>query len=300
MKKSKNKFNLILYSVLIIVLTCAVIVGGVLYMNGAVAWFAKNRRVQANGMAVNLKDLGITDLYYVRYDNKDGGKFTKVSGNAFTFTDLTPGDSVTIMAVYLSDSNDTRRLDIQFKDMGGGEKALVKDGKYYYFGTQLKVTKKALNGGAAEEVNKFLVEPPEYIGTADNPDKPDSPDDPNDPGSYIYYKSEVAADKINDIGLASTSDAATLENGAYSCLAELANSTDADGKKLYDTATNTLNGVIIDGTKSDISLNDYKVRVLEFTVKFENYKDISQNDYQDFGSNGEKCTRHLVTSVYEN
>ncbi len=128
-------------------------------MNGAVAWFAKNRKVDANGMAVNLRDLGIEDLYYVRYDGKND--FTKVNGNTFTFVDVAPGDTVTIKAIYLSDSDDERKLDILFKDMGGGEAPLVKDGKYYYFGTQLKVTQKAINGGTAEDVNKFLVDPPE-------------------------------------------------------------------------------------------------------------------------------------------
>lgn len=252
MKKSKRKFNLILYSVIIVVLVCAIVIGGILFKNVAVAWFAKNMSVNANGMAVSLKDLGISDYYYVRYDMRET-TFTKVSGNSFTFRDIVPGETVTIKAVYLTDDNDTRTLDIHFMDMGGGERPLVKDGKYYYFGTQLRVTKKVINGGTAEELENlneyYLVTPPT---------------------NKIYYQSEgenAPAVTANDIILAQTL---------------------ALPQEKLDVSDLNL---------SESELEGKAARIIEFTITFENYPDVDQNDYQNFGKGAEQCLRHLVTYV---
>ncbi len=182
MKIAKKHIPLILHSVLAIVLVCAIIVSAIIIMNPSVAWFATNDRVDATGAAVDLSTLGITDKYYSR--NGDG-EYTEITEWAHIFEKLTPGDTVTVKAEYTSESQDDINLKVYFRDMGGGDAPLVtEDGKYCYFGTQLRVTQKTMNGATPENVNAFLVTPP--------PDK-------------IYYDAETTANDIHigDITVAS-------------------------------------------------------------------------------------------------
>lgn len=158
MKITKKQIPLILHSVLAIVLVCVIIVSAIIIMNPSVAWFATNDRVNANEAAVDLSTLGITDKYYSRYGD---GEFAEITSLAHVFEKLTPGDTVTVKAEYTSEAQEDINLKVYFRDMGDGEVPLVtEDGKYCYFGTQLRVTQKTMNGATPEDVNAFLVEPP--------------------------------------------------------------------------------------------------------------------------------------------
>lgn len=162
MKNNENsqKTTLLKQAVTIMVLFVVLGVNAIIYFSRAFAWFADNRKVQTNGATVNLAGFGISDVYFSK--GVGAAEFTEISSWDHVFQNLNPGESVSIKAQYTNDSDKTHVLNVYFGlDDDSKETPLVKDGKYYYLSTQLKITDITLNGVAqsiAEE--KFLMTPP--------------------------------------------------------------------------------------------------------------------------------------------
>ncbi len=180
MKITKKELPLIMHGVLVVALFCLLFVSVAVLMNKSVAWFAQNRKVDANGASVSLKDLGITDKYYAkRYSaqTKTETDYTEITSWEHLFDNLMPGDTVSIKAEYQSAEDQPRNLNVFFKALD--ETPLIKtatvDGTektyYYYFGSQLKITTALtyeMQNGAENETTKtesalnlFLVTPPQ-------------------------------------------------------------------------------------------------------------------------------------------
>ena len=160
-------------SLIIMIFLAFLLVFAVFYFNHSMAWLSQNREVNANGASVQLASLGITDTY----SSKGVGEadYAPITEWDRIFSGLMPGDSVSIKAEYENTPGTTRTLRVVFSPGSDGETPYIdKSGKYwkyYYFGTQLKITSVSLtvDGKALEEViflmtpgeEGFLMEPPD-------------------------------------------------------------------------------------------------------------------------------------------
>lgn len=160
MKITKKDMPLIMHGVLVVALFCLLVLSVVILLNNSsVAWFAQNKKVDANGMSVSLKDFGITDKYYAKY-NKHGTQteYEEITSWKHLFDNLWPGDTVSIKVEYTGTEDQLRNLKVSFKALD--EKPLEKtvDGqtRYFYFGSQLRII--AING-VEQTDGPFLVTP---------------------------------------------------------------------------------------------------------------------------------------------
>ena len=156
-EKTKN-IRLMVQSLIIMIFLAFLVVFAVFYFNHSMAWLSQNTEVNANGASVQLATLGITDTYFSK---GVGEAETKIEAWDRIFSELMPEDSVSIKAEYKNNSGTTRTLKVVFSPGSDGETPYVEDGKFYYFGTQLKITSISLNvEGKVAETGKFLMEPP--------------------------------------------------------------------------------------------------------------------------------------------
>lgn len=159
-EKTKN-IRLMVQSLIIMIFLAFLVVFAVYYFNHSMAWFAQNREVNANGASVQLASLGITDTY----SSKGVGEaaYTKIEAWDHIFRELIPGDSVSIKAEYENTSGSARTLRVVFSPGSDGETPYIEESsKYYYFGTQLKITSISLNGDEkAPGEGIFLMTPPD-------------------------------------------------------------------------------------------------------------------------------------------
>ena len=162
MKNRGNSKNttLLKRSAVMLVLLAVCLVSAVVCFHRAFAWFSENRKVTANGATVNLDGYGITDVYFSK--GVGAADYTQITGWDHLFQDLNPGESLSIRAQYANQSDETHVLRVYFGlNDGNSVTPLVKDGKYYYFGTQLKITEVVLNGVAQSVADQtFLMTPP--------------------------------------------------------------------------------------------------------------------------------------------
>lgn len=157
-EKTKN-IRLMVQSLIIMIFLAFLVVFAVFYFNHSMAWLSQNTEVNANGASVQLASLGITDTYF----SKGVGEadYAPITEWDRIFSELMPEDSVSIKAEYKNNSGTTRTLKVVFSPGSDGETPYVEDGKFYYFGTQLKITSISLNvEGKVAETGKFLMEPP--------------------------------------------------------------------------------------------------------------------------------------------
>ena len=150
-------------SLIIMIFLAFLMVFAVFYFNHSMAWLSQNTEVNANGASVQLASLGITDTY----SSKGVGEaeYTKIEAEAWDhiFRELIPGDSVSIKAEYENTSGSARTLRVVFSPGSDGETPYIEESsKYYYFGTQLKITSISLNGDEkAPGEGIFLMTPPD-------------------------------------------------------------------------------------------------------------------------------------------
>ena len=177
------------------------------------AWFANNEEVYSNGMQLKVDTLNITMTYYRK--GPSDSEYEKINSFASIFSDLVPGDEVSVKIVYDSKEDEDYSASISLDSFDDCETPVVIDGKYYYLASQLKIVK----------TDEFLLEPPENLLSYDQPQ--------------------------------------TLSNLTVGTLTVAANS------------------------ESEF----------EFTVRFENYLDVNQDAYQNFGvDNDGKCYRIITTT----
>lgn len=159
-KETSKNVALLKQTVVILILLVALGVTAIIYFNRSFAWFADNKNVTANGAAINLAEFGISDVYYSK--GVGAVDYTEISSWNHVFQDMNPGDSVSIKASYTNHSDDTHVLRVYLGLYDGTEETpLVKDDKYYYFSTQLKITDVVLNDAAQSVAdNTFLMTPP--------------------------------------------------------------------------------------------------------------------------------------------
>lgn len=158
-EKTKN-IRLMVQSLIIMIFLAFLVVFAVFYFNHSMAWLSQNTEVNANGASVQLASLGITDTY----SSKGVGEaeYTKIEEWDRIFEELMPGDSVSIKAEYENTSGSARTLRVVFSPGSDGETPYIDEsGKYYYFGTQLKITSISLNGEKAPGEGIFLMTPPD-------------------------------------------------------------------------------------------------------------------------------------------
>ena len=148
-------------SLIIMIFLAFLMVFAVFYFNHSMAWLSQNTEVNANGASVQLASLGITDTY----SSKGVGEaeYTKIEKWDRIFEKLMPGDSVSIKADYENTSGSARTLRVVFSPGSDGETPYIEESsKYYYFGTQLKITSISLNGDEkAPGEGIFLMTPPD-------------------------------------------------------------------------------------------------------------------------------------------
>lgn len=113
MKITKKELPLIMHGVLVVVLFCLLIVSVAILMNNSVAWFSQNKKVDANGASVSLKDLGITAKYYAKRGTEEN--YTEITEWAHLFENLMPGETVSIKAEYTSTEDQPRNFKVLFK-----------------------------------------------------------------------------------------------------------------------------------------------------------------------------------------
>ncbi|MGN1078428.1 MAG: hypothetical protein ACI4ST_07910 [Candidatus Gallimonas sp.] len=162
MKNEENpkKISLLKQSVAILALLVLLGVNVVIYFSRSFAWFANNENVEANSTTVNLAEFGISDAYFFKGVGADD--YTEISSWDLVFQNMNPGESVSIKGQYTNNSDKTHTLSLYFGLFDGStETPLVKDGKYYYLSTQLKITDVVVNG-VAQSVSdeKYLMSPP--------------------------------------------------------------------------------------------------------------------------------------------
>lgn len=174
MKFTKKEPSLVLHGVYIVALFCLLGLSVVILWNNSVAWFAENKRVTAGGASVTLQDLNITDKYYATAIN--GTDYTEITAWDHLFENLMPGDAVKLKAEFTNNSDADRTFDICFENINGDDTPLTKtvetnsggaastETRYYYLGTQLKITAITFNEGGTvgdSALNGFLTEPSE-------------------------------------------------------------------------------------------------------------------------------------------
>ncbi|MGN1093933.1 MAG: hypothetical protein ACI4SC_03035 [Candidatus Neoclostridium sp.] len=162
MSDPKNKSLLKRTAVMAVVLLVLIVVFGinvVIYFNRSFGWFSRSLNANAKGMEVSLAGYGITDVYFRKGVGESD--YTEITSWDSVFSGLSPGDSVSIKAQYSNDSGTAHTLGVYFGIGDGNEIPLVKDGKYYYFGTQLKITEIVIDGNEQSFTgDKFLMTPP--------------------------------------------------------------------------------------------------------------------------------------------
>lgn len=185
MKFTKKATPLFLHGAYIVALFCLLGLSVIILWNNSVAWFANNKQVGADGASVTLKELGITDKYYAA---KGTDEYAEITTWAHLFENISPGDTVKIKAEYQSTSDIERTVKVYFENLNGNDTPLTKDvtvtaadgsttteKRYYYLGTQLKITSVTLSSGTKAGEGQFLTTPPE---------------------NSIYYTAEQAPNKI--------------------------------------------------------------------------------------------------------
>lgn len=117
----------------------------------SMAWFATNKEVSGSGMQVKVDGLDITISYYCK--GPADADYVEIDSLDNVFDGLLPGDTVGIKIKYENGESVDRSAKVYLSCFDGCEAPRVKDGKYYYLSTQLKVLGK----------DEFLMTPPDDL-----------------------------------------------------------------------------------------------------------------------------------------
>lgn len=210
MKIAKKDRAVIFRAIFLVAVFCLLLSSVIILFNRSFAWLAQNREVNADGMSVNLKSIGIEDKYYVSYD---GVNYTEVTSWNYIFkgtgdeVSIGPGDKVYIRAEYNNVSDKTHNLELHYQRIGDNDTPIIKEvggaSRYYYLATQLKVTTAKIDGGTETAINEFLTAPPD---------------------NKIYYEQET---QPNDIALGNLTIAPSAKSTIEFTI-EFVNYTDID------------------------------------------------------------------------
>lgn len=124
-----------------------VVSSAVLFRPNSFAWFADNDTVNANGMQVKADKLDITIAYYRKAPSD--AEYVEIESFDCLFDGILPGETVKLKVAYDSKEANEESVTVYLSAFDGCEVPLILEGKYYYFGTQLKVL----------ETDEFLLEP---------------------------------------------------------------------------------------------------------------------------------------------
>lgn len=149
MAEKKALFKLIgAFVSLICIFVLLVISSVILFRPDSLAWFADNKNVNANGMQVEIEKLDITMTYYRK--GPSDTDYVKIDSFESVFDGLVPGDTVWLKIAYDSKESKEYSVTVYLDSFDGCEAPLIIDGRYYYYGTQLKIL----------ETGEFLLSPP--------------------------------------------------------------------------------------------------------------------------------------------
>ena len=127
------------------VVLVALIVG---YFSYSFGWFAQNESVKGNGMMVTPPEIEVA----ITQITSAGGE-VKMEQLAVDFNEMLPGDVVTT-TITITCYKQMQNLSISLLAPTGCETPVVVSGAYYYFGSQMLVSKVKYNG---QSVNSSAV-----------------------------------------------------------------------------------------------------------------------------------------------
>ncbi len=115
----------------------------VAFLGTTFGWFSENKTVQAQGMSIRSDDGFDTEQYYQKEDGT-------VLGDDATniFTGLRPGDKVKLQVVVKNNEQVplTLKLVLEAASEAEADNYYEENGKYHYFGTQLRLSSMKISG----------------------------------------------------------------------------------------------------------------------------------------------------------
>ncbi len=151
--EKKTAFKLISgFASLFFISVLLVVSSAILFRPNSLAWFADNDTVNASGMQVKADKLDVTISYYRK--GPSDSDYVEIESFDSIFEGIMPGETVKIKLAYDSKETEDESATVYLSAFEGCETPLVIDGRYYYFGTQLKIL----------ENDEFLISPPvDYV-----------------------------------------------------------------------------------------------------------------------------------------
>ena len=149
MAEKKALFKLIgSFVSLICIFVLLVISSVILFRPDSFAWFANSKNVNSSGMQLEIEKRDITMTYYRK--GPSDTDYVKIESFESVFDGLVPGDTVWLKIAYDSKASRDHSVTVYLDSFDGCEAPLIIDGRYYYYGTQLKIL----------ETGEFLLSPP--------------------------------------------------------------------------------------------------------------------------------------------
>lgn len=113
------------------------------------AWFAENKKVDAENMQVKADSFDITMTYYRK--DKNDSDYVEIDSFNNIFEGMLPGDIVWLKIAYDSKEDVSHNATVFMSSFDECEKPIRIGENYYYFSSQLKIM----------ETNQYLLDPPQ-------------------------------------------------------------------------------------------------------------------------------------------